>query len=56
MDLGKMCKLEKICLEKRENEFSGIILELIENYRQVNKLHTEEDMDRIEKEDMGYDR
>lgn len=56
MDLGKMCKLEKICLEKCDNEFSGIILELIKNYRQYNKPYTEEDMFRIEKEDMGYDR
>lgn len=59
MDFEKMCKLKKICLEKRENEFSGIILELIDRYidRNMNrKLYTEEDMNRIEKEDMGYDR
>lgn len=56
MDLGKLCKLEKICLEKRENEFSEIILELIENYVQYKVKHSEDDMNKIEKEDMGYDR
>lgn len=33
-----------------------MILKLIEKYRENEKIYTEEEMKRIEEEDMGYDR
>ena len=56
--LEEHCKRTILC--GRRDDFHQLeyhmVLKLIEKYRENEKIYTVEEMKRIEKEDMGYDR
>ena len=56
--LEEHCKRTILCGGRgggRQLEYQ-MILELIKKYRENEKIYTVEEMDKIETEDMGYDR